>query len=347
MKPYALLLAVLAFCTSAVGQDVTTYKANGLKWGRQHGKDLAAATGDPALAATYYDAIRVYQQLGELTGEDFSAEEATAIKVYRDGYVLPNTGAIPGYWCFTDGLTNPALRTGDLESKRAVLLIASNAPFHLSVPPNYPPLEWTQPSTASREVAYAIIDFLNAEKLGEPRNPLLTRYFEQALGHYDQWFVSQTTKNVPCFMTGLTATALIRYYEQVEKDKRILPALKAGADWLWANAWREDKRGFYYDTNTAADGGAPDLNMLMLPLYAWTWKNGGKPKYRLDRAQAIFDGGVAGAWLNGPKQFNQNYYRGPEALKWLEVSAPSELNTLRAENKLLKAKIEKAKEALK
>jgi len=346
MKPLSLLLAVLAFCTSAAGQDIATYKANGIKWGRTHGANLAAATGDPALAATYYDAIRVYQQLGELTGEDFSAEEAAAIKAYRDGYVLPNNGAIPGYWCFTDGMTNHALRTGDAESKRAVLLIASSASYHVYFPPNYPPIEWTADSTMSREVAYAIIDFLNAEKLGAPRNPLLARYFEQALGHYDQWFVSQTTKNVPCFMTALTGYALIRYYDQVEKDKRILPALKTGADWLWANAWRPEQGGFYYDTDSQAVG-APDLNMLILPVFAWTWKNGGKPKYRLDRAQAIFDGGVAGAWLNGPKQFNQNYYRGPEALKWLEVSAPSELNTLRAENKLLKAKIEKAKEALK
>jgi len=341
MKPYALLLAVLAFCTSAVGQDVTTYKANGLKWGRQHGKDLAAATGDPALAATYYDAIRVYQQLGEMTGEDFSAEEAAAIKVYRDGYVLPNNGAIPGYWSFTDGLTNHALRTGDAESKRAVILISQNAAYHQDTAP----IEWTVDSLLSREAAYAMIAMMNAEKLGEARRPRLKLLFEQALGHYDQWFVSKTTQNVPCFMTGLTATALIRYYDQVEKDKRILPALKAGADWLWANAWRPEQGGFYYDTDSQVVG-APDLNMLILPVFAWTWKNGGKPKYRLERAQAIFDGGVKGAWLNGPKQFNQNYYRGPEALKWI-TAEPSEVETLKAQLKAANAKIEKAREALK
>jgi hypothetical protein len=325
---------------------VATYKASGLKWGRTHGANLVTATGDPALAATYYDAIRVFQNLGELTGEDFSAEEAAAIKVYRDSYVIPNDGRLPGYWCFTDGLTSHALRTGDAESKRAVLLIRDNASFHVSVPPNYPPLDWTAPSTASREVAYAIIDFLNAEKLGAPRHPLLSRYFEQALGHYDQWFVQNSDTNRQPFMAGITGYALIRYHDQIEKDKRILPALKTGADWLWENAWRPEQGGFYLNPDSK-DVGAPDLNMLILPVFAWTYKQGGKPNYRLERALAVFDGGVAGAWLNGPKQFNQSYYRGPEALKWIAVAVPSEIETLKAQLKAAEAKIEKAKEVLK
>jgi len=334
MKPYAILLAALTLCTSAVGQDIATYKANGIKWGRQHGQSLIAGTGD-----TYYDAIRVYQQLGEATGEDFSAEEAAAIKSYRDGYVLPNNGAVPGYWSFTDGLTQHALRTGDKESKRAAILISTNAAYHADAP-----ADWTVTYELSREVAYAMIAMMNAERLGEPRRPRLNLLFEQALGHYDQWFVSKTATNVCPFMTGLTGYALIRYYDQIDKDKRILPALKAGADWLWSNAWRADKRGFYYDVNSAADGGAPDLNMLVLPVFARAYRDGGKPKYRLERAQAIFDGGVAGAYLQGQKQFNQNYLRGFEALAWM---TGDELDTLRAENKLLKAKIQKAVEALK
>jgi len=326
--------------------NIDAYKANAVKWGRTHGLALASAVGDDALARTYYDFTSVCQVIGEMTGEDFSAEEAAAIKVYRDGFVFGDGVKVPGRWCFTDGLTNHFLRTGDPESKRAVLLICETAECHVSVPPNYPPPEWSEPSNVSREVAYSLIDFMNAEKLGAARHPLMARYFEQALGHYDQWFVSQIDKNVKPFMTGLTGYALIRYYEQIAKDKRILPALKTGADWLWANAWRPEQKGFYYDTDSQAVGGSPDLNMLIFPVFAWTWKMGGKPKYRLSQAQAIFDGGVGGAWLSGPKQFNQSYLRGWEALKWLGAG-PTELETLKAENKALKAKILKAAEALK
>lgn len=321
--------------------NIDAYKANAVKWGRTHGQALALAAGDDALSRTYYDAIRVFQNLGELTGEDFSAEEAAAIKVYRDVYVLPNNGGVPGYWNFTDGLTQHALRTGDKESKRAVVLLATNGMYAQ----DWQTPEATAGTIRSREVAYAMLAMMNAERLGEPRRPRLKLLFEQAIGHYDQWFVSQTDKALIPFMAGLTATALIRYYDQVDKDKRILPALKTGADWLWANAWRDKEKGFYNEQPTG--GGAPDLNMLILPLFAWVWKMGGKPKYRLAQAQAIFDGGVSGAWLEGAKQFNQNYYWGPEALSWLNGSEPSELETLRAENKLLKAKVAKAQEALK
>jgi len=346
MKPYALLLAVLSICTSAVGQDIATYKANGIKWGRTHGANLAVSVEledfNPSLAVTYYDAIRVFQNLGELTGEDFSKEEASAIRAYRDRYVLPNNGGTSGYWSFTDGLTQHALRTGDAESRRAVILIAKNAAYHNDLTN---PLS-TVDSAFSREVAYAILAKMNSERLGEPRSPRLKLLLEHALGHYDQCFVSKTTKNVTPFMAGLTATALIRYYDQIEKDKRILPALKTGADWLWDNAWRDKEQGFYYDTDSQTVG-TPDLNMLILPLYAWTYKMGGKPKYRLERAQAIFDGGVKGAWLDGPKQFNQNYYRGPEALKWMDVATPSELDSLKAQLKAANAKLDKVREAVK
>lgn len=322
----------------AAGQDIATYKANGLKWGRTHGAKLATETGEEALASTYYDAIRVFQNLGELTGEDFDAEEAAAIKVYRE-YVFKNNGTIPGNWIFTDGLTNNALR-GDAESKRAVILLATDG----SYAPDITPLEWTAKADRSREVAYVMLAMMNAERLGEPRRDRLKLLLGQALGHYDQWFVSKEEPYIQPFMAGLTATALIRYYEQIDKDKRILPALKTGADWLWTNAWREKEQAFYYDTNSPAVG-VPDLNQLVLPLFAWTYKAGGKPQYRLDRARAIFDGGVKGAYLDGAKQFNQNYYRGPEALKWIAVSDP--LADLKAENAALKAKIQKAMEALK
>jgi hypothetical protein len=334
MKPLLRVAVFFLLLASASGQDVTTYKANGLKWGRTHGAHIATATSDEALGATYYDAIRVFQQLAEATGQDFSVEEAAALKVYRDGYVIRNNGGVPGYWMFSDGLTEHHLRTGDEESKRAALLFATRANTTR-------PAEWTAPASVSREVSYAILAILNGERLGQPRSPArLTLLFTQALGHIDQWFQAKTEKPVP-FMVGLTATALIRYHDQIEKDPRIVKALKQAADGLWANAWR--KGAFYYDD--ASQTPAPDLNLLIMPLYAFLYRETSEPKYR-EQAVQIFNGGVEGAWLDGPKQFNQTYLRGWEALKWINAG-PTELDLLRAEVQTLKAKIESAKDALK
>lgn len=318
------LLAWLLLLAVAQAQNVEAYKANGLKWGRIHGANLAKSTGDVALAATYYDATRVFQQLG--------LEESAAIKVYRDSYVLPNNGAVPGYWTFTDGLTDHALR-GDAESKRAALLISQNAMYHQ----DWKPTASMVGVSLSRENAYALLDHLNAERLGEPRRERLAGLFNNALGHVEQWQKPGTY--VQPFMCGLTATALIRYHDQVEKDPRIVPALKRLADSLWANAWRDNAWSFYYES-TSPDNGAPDLNLLIMPLYAFVYRETGVEKYR-EQAIQIFDGGVNGAWLDGPKQFNQTYLRGWESLKWIEQDPRD--NRI----KELEAVIERVREAVK
>jgi hypothetical protein len=55
-----------------------------------------------------------------------------------------------------------------------------------------------------------------------------------------------------------------------------------------------------------AAAGAPDLNMLIAPAYAWYYKYSGNTTYR-DEGDQAFAGGVAGAYLGGAKQFDQNY----------------------------------------
>jgi hypothetical protein len=41
----------------------------------------------------------------------------------------------------------------------------------------------------------------------------------------------------------------------------------------------------------------------------------GDDTYR-DRGDQVFAGGVRGAWLDGPKQFNQNYMWSFDYVKW-------------------------------
>jgi hypothetical protein len=275
--------------------------------GRKHCTTLLAGREDfdHRLAGTYYDAEWVYQQIGDYTGDPYWARCAEAAeKIYRDEYVFKNEGRVPGYWNFTHGLTEDYIRTKDERSKRGVGLLARSAAFAADTTP----LTETQSSQMSREVAYAIMAYLNAERVGEPRRTRLPLLVSQALGHIQQWFVTKNAPQLKTFMVGLTAHALISYYEKT-KDARILPALRTALDGLWAQMWDQQHQAFRY-ANTSEDKSeldpAADLNLLVAPAYEWLYRKTGDRTLR-DRGDAIFAGGVRQAYLQNPKQFNQNY----------------------------------------
>jgi hypothetical protein len=201
------------------------------------------------------------------------------------------------------------LRTGDAASKQAVLLLSEYAAFA----PDSTPLEWTRAATVSREVAYTIMSYLNAERVGGPRRARLQHLVTQALGHMDQWFAPGSPPYVQPFMVGLTAEALIMYHER-NPDGRIPLAIKRALDWLWTNAWVARDAAFWYESTDKA-AGAPDLNLLIAPAYAWLYRYTGDSTYR-DRGDQIFAGGVKGAYLLAGKHFNQNYRWSFEYVTW-------------------------------
>jgi hypothetical protein len=293
---------------------------------------VAGTTEDERLGSTYYDATRVYEQIADFTGQagwEDCAEKAKAI--YR-GYVLRNQGKVPGYWNFTSGFRMDWDRNGDALSKQAGILLSQNAAFCS----DFTPLDYTASTHTSREVAYCVLSYVNAEALGQPRRTRLATLVDQALGHIDKWFVSKTSRApnpftlvpqaagqyyVQPFMVGLTMQALIRYWDATH-DPRVQPAVKVALDWLWTHAWVSGDRAFWYENWTSdpskafpAKPGAADLNLLIAPAFAWMYQQTGDDTYR-DRGDQVFAGGVRGAWLDGPKQFNQNYMWSFDYVKW-------------------------------
>lgn len=285
-------------------------------YGAQHCQTLqgGSANFDTKLLWTYYDAEWVYYQIGDYTGDSswYSCARA-AEAVYRDQYTLPNNGAVPGYWNFTHGLLEDFLRTGDSASRDALIKLSQNAAFA----PDSTPLSSTQSVDLSREVAYTIMAYLNAEQVGQPRRARLAALRDQALNHMNQWFVTGNVPYVRPFMAALTAHALISYHEQVG-DRNMLPVIQSAADWLWARTWLPSAQAFMYTDRQHSSGGmepAPDLNLLIAPLYAWVYHQTGNTLYR-DRADQIFAGGVKSAFLNNGKQFNQSYRWSFAYLEW-------------------------------
>jgi hypothetical protein len=224
----------------------------------------------------------------------------------------------------------------DLLSRRTAILLSQNAAFAS----DSAPLEYSASAAVSREVAYTIRAYLNAEKLGVPRRARLYDLVNQAFGHIDQWFLSKSFRNaatitdpigsrgqyyIQPFMVGLTMEALIMYHEansDPSEQAKVISNVKICLDWLWANAWVAADAAFWYE-NYVPDAsvpffqkaGAPDLNLLIAPAYAWLYKVTRDTTYR-DRGDRVFVGGVQAAYLDGIKQFNQNYIRSFDFVKW-------------------------------
>ena len=125
------------------------------------------------LDEVYYDGERVYYQITAYTGDPtWKYCAGLAEGIYRDGYAMaqPTPGKVAGWVNFTRGLLMDYERTGDATSRDAVVRISQNASFAS----DGTPLEWSADASVSREVAYAIMAYLNAEAAGAPRRARLT-----------------------------------------------------------------------------------------------------------------------------------------------------------------------------
>jgi hypothetical protein len=334
----------LPYAAASSVPQLTLWQSNMTTYGRTFCAELTDPnlTADQKLAATFYDSQRVFYNIRDYTGAiswDTCAQNAQA--VYRDAYVVPNNGQVPGYWDFPHGLHQSYLRTSDAASKNAIVLLSRNASYGTSSVGSMNPMVR---AALSREVSYNLMAYLLARAVGDPQNPIGEAYLELALGHIDQWFVSKTFRaasgdGVPPaavaqfyiqpFMVALTAEALIQYYEFQFHDTRIPAAVKLAMDWLWANGWDAPTQSFWYELYGPAVGpyqkgsptGAPDLNLLIAPAFAWLYKQTGDTTYR-DRADAIFAGGVLQAWVSGDgKHFNQQYRWSFDYVKWRNPSS--------------------------
>ena len=132
---------------------------------------------------------------------------------------------------------------------------------------------------------------------------------EAQIGHFDQWFQSKSAPMAQPFMVALAAEALIQYWD-VSHDPRIPPLLQLAADQIWSTSFETSCNCFRYYNDSPVDGtwtaSSWDLNLLIAPLYGWVYQQTGAQVYR-DQGDQIFNAGVAGAWLDGGKQFSQNY----------------------------------------
>lgn len=276
----------------------------------------------------YYDAARVFYEIGDYllslgtaqaTVDLWYEAAAHAAIAYRDGYLTPASFQALGYWNFSAGLRMHWERTGDLTSKAAVVSLSQNAAFaqdfsnntHIWDANNDNPL-----GGGSREAAYAFMSHLDAEACGAARRTRTVEITAALLHHLDQWATGLSYTYVRPFMFALTSEAVIRGVGAGLIDTTVartkIQAVLTYIDGIYDATTKSykytDRIGVPPgDAWAATEDGipAPDLNMLIAPVHAWI---GGATN--ITRAEDLFDGGVAGAWLgsgSNQKQFNQNY----------------------------------------
>jgi hypothetical protein len=318
--------------------DLAQWEEQMRSFGTKACNELKAATGESALGATYYDAEVMYYQMLAYTGDSNWQGCANAAESAYRSYVRGATadpsgyGAVPGFWVFTDGLRTDFERTGDAQSKEAVIELSEHGAYCS----DYTETSWTVPPYLIREVAYCLNAMTDAEALGAPHRARADLLLNQLLGHLDA-IVNQTYRvtdagredtppeavgktYVQPFYIGLALKTLIEV-QAARPDPRIPAAIQKAADFLWQKAWVAKDQAFFYASWAtpgqayAPQNGSPDLNLLIAPAYAWLYKTTGDAKYR-DQGDQVWSGGVKGAWLDGSKQFNQNYYWSFKYVEW-------------------------------
>jgi hypothetical protein len=306
-------LNILVYIDAGIPQ-LPAWEADMLSFGNQHGAWFDAnwdtySIGQVPYASQYYhyDAARVFMQVAAYTGNSqpwHTFAEAAARGWVR--YVTEGSG-VAGYFAYTDGLIDLFELTGDTAFRNAAIWISDNAAFNKNTLGS---VSGAQDVSRSRENAYGLRNELNMEfRLGFARTQWLDLYVTQAKGHLDVWALNPNADSTGAapFMFGLTAEALVDYYNLVDNTDAEIPAkIKAAADWFWNNMWDANAQAFWYRWNVGQYP-APDLNATVGWVYEWLYQQGYGQTYR-DRADAIHIGAVTKAWLGGyPKQFNQSY----------------------------------------
>ncbi|MDQ2710938.1 MAG: hypothetical protein M3Y72_06095 [Acidobacteriota bacterium] len=171
-----------------------------------------------------------------------------------------------------------------------------------------------------RETAYIAEAYMEAERVGEPRNPKLAQAAGYLIDDFRRIFITGGYKIHQPFFDGLAAEALIEYYELV-RDPRVPPAIKLMLDGDWA-AYDPKSHQLVYNPDppgpTCSEGCRkyfPDLTNLIDPAYAWYWRYSGDDLYR-QRGDEMFGNAMLTDISYSGKIFSQNYRWSFDYVRW-------------------------------
>jgi hypothetical protein len=282
--------------------------------------DVHWNAGGAAWTENYYDRALIYYAWWLRTGEvEFWRRASLMAVAYRRDYLeINNYGSTP-HWAQLEGLEKHYLLTGDEASRYAVARVAQQfrAGYHRDGDPNSlgSTAGWWDNRIQARVLHSYLLSWrlqatgttpLDWAALMESALPLILST-QKPDGSYRFAQLCGESLN---YMTGLLNDVMIKYYTYYKPDTRIPSAIRRSIDYLWNTQWIASSQSFKYLSGTCANVGgptaAPDLNNLMVTGFGWTYRQTNDPVFR-DRGDQIFAGGVYGAYVQGSKQFNEEY----------------------------------------
>ena len=275
----------------------------------------------------YYDGGRVYFQVADYTGEKAKWEPCAywIVNQYRDN-VMRRTppGGIQAWRVFTKGLSMAYRRTGDVSYKAAVVAMSKSSPYAA------PQKGGILTEDGIRETAYLLEAQVEAERLGEPRNPVMAKTASLLLGHFQILFSDFTYQLHQTFYDGIGVRALIEYHD-LTKDPRVLPAVKTMLDWMWFKGWDPVAKKLVYNPEPSGPKRPPEsggcqkygteLINLIVPAFAWYYRQTGDTAYS-NRGDEMWSHALDTDISYSGKIFSQNYQWSFDFLKWRQGMPP-------------------------
>lgn len=303
------------------GPVFSKYEADFRTWSDTHWGLYGGTTPGTTqwTALNYYDRALSHFAFWARTGDPELWRRAALIATaYRVNYLEANSFGTSEMWAQMEGLAVHYWLTGDERARMAVYKTAES--LHRSRGGTRMANTWdhlwmdnrNHTKVLSGKVlammveapAFGVISDWAAEARKDLPLILSTQTAEGSYRFYSQCGESSN------FMTGMLNDAYVLYYEHFEADSRIPAAIKKSLDWLWSTQWSATARAFNYYSGNCPNIGGPtpyaDLNGMFLEAWGWYYRHSGDAAYR-SQGEQILQGGVAGAWLQGTKQYNQHY----------------------------------------
>lgn len=272
----------------------------------------------------YYDRISAYFGFWARTGNAlYFARGAELTRRYRDQYVVPANYGLPEWQAFVDGMATHYWLTGDDSTRNTLLRVASMFEFSKGQT-TYMINDvggWMDNRIMSRALGLKIAAFqLGATSLpstgSAPAIPDLRAAMATDVNDIlatqkadGSWRFTSQCGQSSNFMTAMLTGIMGSYVDNVTPDARILPSVTKAWTFL-RTQWLPTPRVFkYYSGLCTGHGDATpgsDLNGLFLEGLGWLYKQTGDPTLRTLGDEA-YRGGVEQTYLQGYKQFNQQY----------------------------------------
>jgi hypothetical protein len=321
--PSSAAASVLAFMGAANTPSVATLQALGGAWAKYE-SDFAVnaetrwtTDGASNTNANYYDRAMIYYVWWARTGNATYLDRANQLAINHRTWLESVSYKPQPYQLMIDGVALHALVTGDQRSKDAVgrvadMLAGPNGSWTHIV--GDPANQYMDARSAGRVLALALDAwYLKVQSPSGVNWATQTQFLasevmrsQAADGAFR--YASTCWYSKP-FMSGIAIEALVRYHQSFQPDARVADAVKRGVDYLWTKNWVPTAQAFTYiegSCNGEVPGATADLNNLAVSGFGLAASTTGDATY-LTRGDAVFSGGVYGAWIGGSKHFNQQY----------------------------------------